>query len=38
MYSIITKIAHSVEIKDAIAMARGLYRVVTAIQPKYGPE
>jgi hypothetical protein len=30
MYSIITKIIHSQEIKDAIAVARGIYRVATS--------
>lgn len=29
MYSLITKIAHSTAIKDAIGVARGVFRVVS---------
>ena len=31
MYSLITKIAHSTAIKDAIGVARGVFRVVSHI-------
>lgn len=30
MFSLITKIAHSTALKDTIAVARGIYRVVSA--------
>ena len=34
MYSLITKINHSVGIKDAIGIGRGLYRILSTIGPK----
>lgn len=33
MYSLITKIAHSAVLKDTIAVARGVYHVVSATNP-----
>jgi hypothetical protein len=33
MYSLITKIAHSAALKDTIAVARGIYRVVSVTNP-----
>jgi hypothetical protein len=33
MYSLITKIAHSTALKDTIAVARGIYRVVSTVNP-----
>ena len=33
MYSLIVKIAHSAALKDTIAVARGVYRVVSASNP-----
>ncbi len=33
MYSLITKIAHSTALKDTIAVARGIYRVVSVVNP-----
>ena len=34
MYSLITKINHSVGIKDAIGIGRGLFRILSTMGPK----
>jgi hypothetical protein len=33
MFTLITKIVHSSTIKDTIAVARGIYRVVSVVPP-----
>jgi hypothetical protein len=33
MYSLIAKISHSTALKDSIAVARGIYRVISASNP-----